>query len=156
MAYSTTPGKHTATLSLRTSNIASNDLNLSVSMNLVNTDGVTNCKYMTGIRTTTNLSGARLLFDTSEYTANSRGYVFVRNPITTTTDTTYIDLRTVNDNIVVARLYEGQFVWVPIEANVTGDLEIISNSDTETFEYCIVFENADNDYIPGAIYGEAT
>ena len=141
---------------MRTSGIASNDLNVNVNMDMVNTDGITNCKYMTGIRTTTNLSSARLLFDSSEYTANSRGYIFVRNPITTTTDTTYIDLRTVNDTIVVARLYEGQFTWVPVEANVTGDLEIISNSDTETFEYCIVFENADNDSVTSAIYGEAT
>ena len=156
MAYSTTPKTHRANLSIKTNGIGSSDININVSMNLLNTDGVTNCKYSTGLRTTTNLGAARTIFDTSEYTANSRGYIFVRNPITSTTDTTYVDVRTVNDTIVVCRLYEGQFAWLPVEADVSGDIEIISNSDTETFEFCVVFENADNDYVPGAVFGEAT
>ena len=40
MAYSTTPGKHKVTLSMQTSGIASNDINISVNMNMVNVDGI--------------------------------------------------------------------------------------------------------------------
>ena len=154
MAYSTSPGKHTVNLSLRTNNIASNDISVNVSMNMVNVDGKTNCKYMTGLRTTTNLSTARLIFDTSSYTADSLGYLFVRNPITTSTATTYVEV--LNGAAIVSRLYEGQFCFLPIQADVTADITLHSNSDTETFEYCLVVEDPSNDHLPSAGFGEDT
>ena len=154
MAYSTTAGKHKVTLSMQTSNIASNDININVSMNMLNVDLVTNCKYMTGLRTTTNLSTARLIFDTSRYAANSLGYLFVRNPITTSTATTYVEV--LEGASIVSRLYEGQFCFLPIQANITGDVTLHSNSDTETFEYCLILEDPDNDYVPSAGFGEDT
>ena len=154
MAYSTTPGKHKVTLSMQTSGIASNDININVNMNMVNVDGITNCKYMTGLRTTTNLSTARLIFDTSNYAANSYGYLFVRNPITTSTATTYVEVLEVAS--IVSRLYEGQFCFIPIQANVTDDITLHSNSDTETFEYCLILEDPSNDHLPAAGFGEDT
>ena len=152
MAYSTSPGKHRVSLSMRTSSIASNDININVNMNMVNADGITNCKYMTGLRTTTNLSTARLIFDTSSYTADSLGYLFVRNPITTSTATTYVEV--LEGASIVSRLYEGQFCFIPIQANVTDDITLHSNSDTETFEYCLVVEDPSNDHLPAAGFGE--
>ena len=154
MAYSTTPGKHKVTLSMQTSGIASNDINISVNMNMVNVDGITNCKYMTGLRTTTNLSTARLIFDTSNYAANSYGYLFFRNPITTSTATTYVEV--LEGASIVSRLYEGQFCFIPIQANVTDDITLHSNSDTETFEYCLILEDPSNDHLPAAGFGEDT
>ena len=154
MAYKTAPGKHAVTLSMRTSNIASNDININVSMNMLNVDLVTNCKYMTGLRTTTNLSTARLIFDTSSYAANSLGYLFVRNPITTSKATTYVEV--LEGASIVSRLYEGQFCFLPIQANVTNDITLHSNSDTETFEYCLVVEDPSNDHLPAAGFGEDT
>jgi hypothetical protein len=152
MAYSTSPGNHRVTLSMRTNSIASNDININVNMNMLNVDGITNCKYMTGLRTTTNLSTARLIFDTSNYAANSLGYLFVRNPITTSTATTYVEV--LEGASIVSRLYEGQFCFIPIQANVTDDITLHSNSDTETFEYCLVVEDPSNDHLPAAGFGE--
>tara|TARA_Y100001963_G_C6679076_1_gene398964 strand:- start:493 stop:963 length:471 start_codon:yes stop_codon:yes gene_type:complete len=154
MAYSTTPGKHTVTLSMKTSGIASNDINISVNMNMTNIDLANNCKYMTGLRTTTNLSTARLIFDTSNYAANTMGYLFVRNPITTTKATTYVEV--LEGASIVSRLYEGQFCFLPVEAGVTDDITLHSNSDTETFEYCLVAEDPSNDHLPAAGFGEDT
>lgn len=154
MAYSTTPGKHRVNLSVKTNGIASNDININVNMNMLNVDGVTNCKYMTGLRTTTNLSTARLIFDTSSYAADSYGYLFVRNPITTSTATTYVEV--LNGAAIVSRLYEGQFCFLPIQANVTADITLHSNSDTETFEYCLIVEDPSNDHLPAAGFGEDT
>ena len=154
MAYSTTPGRHTVNLSMRTSYIASNYININVSMNIVIVDGLTNCKYMTGLRTTTNLSTERLIFDTSSYTASSYGYLFVRNPITTSTATTYVEV--LEGGSIVSRLYEGQFCFLPIQANVTNDITLHSNSDTETFEYCLIVEDPSNDHLPAAGFGEDT
>tara|TARA_R100001015_G_C4623298_1_gene181050 strand:- start:454 stop:879 length:426 start_codon:yes stop_codon:yes gene_type:complete len=139
---------------MRTSNIASNDININVSMNMLNVDGLTNCKYMTGLRTTTNLSTARTIFATASYTASSYGYLFVRNPITTSTATTYVEV--LEGGSIVSRLYEGQFCFLPIQANVTNDITLHSNSDTETFEYCLIVEDPANDHLPAAGFGEDT
>ena len=154
MAYSTTPGKHRVNLSIKTNGIASNDININVNMNMLNVDGITNCKYMTGLRTTTNLSTARLIFDTDQYTADSYCYLFVRNPITTSTATTYVEV--LEGASIVSRLYEGQFCFIPIQANVTDDITLHSNSDTETFEYCLILEDPSNDHLPAAGFCEDT
>ena len=136
MAYSTTPGKHRVNLSVKTNGIASNDININVNMNMLN------------------VSTARLIFDTSSYTADSYGYLFVRNPITTSTATTYVEV--LNGAAIVSRLYEGQFCFLPIQADVTADITLHSNSDTETFEYCLVVEDPSNDHLPSAGFGEDT
>ena len=156
MAYSTSPSG-TVTLSIQTGGISSNDISISPNMKLLNIDINTSCKYTTGLRTTTNLGSDTVIFDSSDFatgagSTNAMAYLFVRNPITATKATTYVDLK--YSSAVISRLYEGQFLWLPLVANTGGDLILNSNSDTEVFEYCIVYEDALNDYVHGSDFGE--
>ena len=158
MAYSTSPSA-TATISISCSGYTSSDVNLHSSMALHDIVHRLGCTKTTGLKRingTANGSDGLLIFDSSSYSAASgattrgRGYLYIKNPNTTTKGTRKFSVYETDDSgALLCELYEGDFIFMPVTLHDGADITVESTDDTWPLEYMIIYEGVDAAYIPG-------
>lgn len=158
MAYSTTP-TGTVSLNINTAGYTSSDVGVSARMSLHDITHGAGCKRSTGLKRVlgTNNSGAGILvFDTSSFSAASaattrgRGYLYIKNPNTTTKGTRKFEVyETDKDQNLLCELFEGDFLFLPVTLHDGCDITVLGTDDTHPLEYMIIYEGADAGYIPG-------
>lgn len=158
MAYSTTPSA-SASLTISQSGYTSSDVSISSSMSLQDITHAAGCKRSTGLKRvvgTANSGAGILVFDTSSFSAASaattrgRGYVYIKNPNTTTKGTRKFEVyETDKDQNLLCELFEGDFMFLPVTLHDGCDITVLSTDDTWPLEYMVIYEGADAGYIPG-------
>jgi hypothetical protein len=158
MAYSTTPTAN-ASISITQSGYTSSDVTISNRMPLNDITHAAGCKRSTGLKRalgTNNSNAGILIFDTSSYSAASaattrgRGYLYISNPNNTTPGTRVFEVYETNaSGSLIAELYEGDFMFLPVTLHDGCDILVKGSDDTHPIEYMIIYEGADAGYIPG-------
>ena len=158
MAYSTTPTA-SASLTISQSGYTSSDVSISSRMSLHDITHGAGCKRSTGLKRATgtdNSNAGILVFDTSSYSAASaattrgRGYLYIKNPNTTTKGTRKFSVYETNvSGALLCELFEGDFIFMPVTLHDGCDITVESTDDTWPLEYMIIYEGADAGYIPG-------
>jgi len=158
MAYSSTPSAG-ATLTISQSGYTSSDVSISSNMSLQDITHAAGCKRSTGLKRvvgTLNGGAGILVFDTSSFSAASaattrgRGYLYVKNPNTTTKGTRKFEIyETDKDQNMICELFEGDFLFLPVTLHDGCDITVLGTDDTHPLEYMIIYEGADAGYIPG-------
>ena len=158
MAYSTTPSA-SASLTISQSGYTSSDVAISSSMSLHDITHAAGCKKSTGLKRvvgTNNSAAGILIFDTSSFSAASaagtrgRGYLYVKNPNTTTKGTRKFTIYETNvSGGLICELFEGDFLFLPVTAHDGCDITVLGTDDSHPLEYMVIYEGADAGYIPG-------
>jgi len=158
MAYSSTPTA-SASLTISQSGYTSSDVSINSSMSLQDITHAAGCKRSTGLKRivgTANGGDGVLIFDTSSYSAASaattrgRGYLYVKNPNTTTKGTRKFSIYETDDSgALICELFEGDFLFLPVTLHDGCDITVESTDDTWPLEYMVIYEGADAGYIPG-------
>ena len=158
MAYSTTPSA-TAVISITQSGYTSSDVSVSSRMRLQDISHAAGCKRSTGLKRVTgtdNSNAGILVFDTSSFSAASaattrgRGYLYIKNPNTTTKGTRKFSVYETNvSGALLCELFEGDFIFMPVTLHDGADITVHSDDDTWPLEYMVMYEGADAGYIPG-------
>ena len=129
----------TATLTLSSSDLSSNSLSISSSSTLYKagtTVGLDQTrherkKYATAV---TN----HQLIHAGEYDDNTNAKVFIKNVGTSTTD--YFTIELGASNIVLGRLYGGEYLFIPYEGE--QDIDITASTTNMELEYVIIYQAA--------------
>tara|TARA_R100000734_G_C3310264_1_gene101037 strand:+ start:665 stop:1066 length:402 start_codon:yes stop_codon:yes gene_type:complete len=129
----------TATLTLSSSDLSSNALSISSSSTLYKagtTVGLDQTRHERK-KFPTAVSNHQLI-NAGEYDDNTNAKVFIKNVGTSTTDFFTIELGA--SNLVIGRLYGGDYLFIPYEGE--QDIDITASTTNMELEYVIIYQAA--------------
>jgi hypothetical protein len=149
MAYSTTP-KTTATITLNSTGLTSDNINISQTFELTAIDNVTGLKNTTGVRRIEAANGGVVIFDADLHgDADAAAWIWIHNPNTTTNGSVYVTITATNASAqaaVVGKLWEGKSCLIPIQGHTAAsDITVTTANAADFVEYCIFAETVDAD-----------
>ena len=149
MAYSTNPIT-TATITINSSGMTSDTINISQSFRLHAIDNTTNLKNSTGVRRIEGLNSGVVIFDADKHgAADAAAWLWVHNPNTTTNGSVYITITATNasaQNCIIGKLWEGKSCLIPIQGHTgASDITLTTANAGDWAEYCIFSETVDAD-----------
>ena len=128
----------TATLTLSSSDLSSNTLSVSststlykagTTLGLDQTTGLVRKKYPTA------QSNAEIIA-ASDYDDNQSARIYIKNPGSSTTD--YFTIQVSAGNLVLGRLYGGDFMFLPYEGE--NGIGISSSNTNMELEYMVIYQ----------------
>ena len=128
-----------ATLTLSSSDLSSNSLSISSSSTLYKagtTVGLDQTRHERK-KFATAVSNHQLI-NAGEYDDNTNAKVFIKNVGTSTTD--YFTIELGASNIVLGRLYGGEYLFIPYEGE--QDIDITSSATEMELEYMVIYQAA--------------
>ena len=78
------------------------------------------------------------LISAASYDDNTANWVYLKNPGSSTED--YFTIELGASNIVIGRLYGGDWMWIPYEGE--QDIDISSSAIKMTLEYMVIYQDA--------------
>ena len=157
MAYSTTPTTN-ATISIKSSGMSSDTMNMSQTFELVALDNITSLKNTTGVRRIEGANSGVTIYDSSAYgDPDHMVWIWIHNPNTTTNGSVYVLIELVNhettpENCTLGKLFEGKSCLIPILGgndgstnNALSDVKVTTATAADWVEYCVFAERMDND-----------
>ena len=129
----------TATLTLSSSDLSSNSLSISSSSTLYKagtTVGLDQTRHERK-KFATAVSNHQLI-NAGEYDDNTNAKVFIKNVGTSTTD--YFTIELGASNIVLGRLYGGEYLFIPYKGE--QDIDITASTTNMELEYVIIYQAA--------------
>ena len=127
----------TATITLSSTDLLSDELALSTTATLTGADNSTGLKGTSGLaRKTTANTTEYTLFAAADYTDDKAHKVYLKN--TSTTATEYFEIQVAGT--VVGRIWAGDWAFIPWSADSTGtncDIEITPQAANMTLEYML-------------------
>jgi len=130
----------TATLTLSSGDLTSDSLSISASTTLYKAGTTTGLDQTTGLTRkvyATAQSNATLI-NAATYDDNTHNRVYIKNVGTSSTDFFTIELGA--SNIVLGRLYGGDWLFIPYEGE--QDIDITSNTTDMELEYMVIYQAA--------------
>jgi len=149
MAYSTNPVTK-ATITLTSTGMTSDSINISQTFTLTAIDNSTNLKNSTGVRRIEGANGGIVIFDADQHgAADATAWLWLHNPNTTTTGTVYVTITATNasaQNCVIGKLWEGQSTLIPLQGHTgASDITVTTPNAADFVEYCVFAETIDAD-----------
>tara|TARA_R100001082_G_C4335316_1_gene147531 strand:+ start:10 stop:414 length:405 start_codon:yes stop_codon:yes gene_type:complete len=130
----------TATLTLSSSDLTSDALSISATSTLYKAGTTTGLDQTTGLTRkvyATAQSNATLI-NAASYDDNTQNRVYIKNVGTSTTD--YFTIELGGSNIVIGRLYGGDWLFIPYEGE--QDIDITSSATEMELEYMVIYQAA--------------
>ena len=130
----------TATLTVSSSDLTSNALSLSVTNTLYKAGTTIGLDQTTGINKKVYAAAQSntKLIDEGAFDDNTHNVVFIKNTGSSTTD--YFTITLGASNIVLGRLYGGDFAFLPYEGE--QDIDISSTGTNMELEYMVIYQAA--------------
>ena len=130
----------TATLTLSSADLSSQPLSITSTMALNKAGTVVGLDQSTGLARkvyATAQSNATLI-SAADYDDNIHAKVYIKNPGASSTD--YFTLTYGASNIVIGRLYGGDFIFLPYEGE--QDIDITSSTTSMELEFLVIYQAA--------------
>ena len=130
----------TATLTLSSSDLTSDALSISATSTLYKAGTTTGLDQTTGLTRkvyATAQSNATLI-NAASYDDNTQNRVYIKNVGTSTTD--YFTIELGGSNIVIGRLYGGDWLFITYEGE--QDIDITSSATEMELEYMVIYQAA--------------
>ena len=130
----------TATLTISSGDLTSDSLSISATSTLYKMGTTTGLDQTTGLTRkvyATAQSNATLIAEGS-YTDNTHNRVYIKNVGTSSTD--YFTIELGASNIVIGRLYGGDWLFIPYEGE--QDIDISSSATSMELEYMVIYQTA--------------
>ena len=130
----------TASLTLSSNDLTSDALSISSTATLYKAGTTTGLDQATGLNRkvyATAQSNATLI-SAASYDDNTHNRVYIKNVGTSTTD--YFTIELGGSNIVLGRLYGGDWLFVPYEGE--QDIDISSTATDMELEYMVIYQTA--------------
>ena len=130
----------TATLTVSSSDLTSNALTLSVTNTLYKAGTTIGLDQTTGINKKVYAAAQtnETLINAASFEDDTHNAVFIKNTGSSTTD--YFTLTLGGSNIVIGRLYGGDFAFLPYEGE--QDIDITSTGTNMELEYMVIYQAA--------------
>ena len=130
----------TATLTLSSGDLTSDALSISASSTLYKMGTTTGLDQTTGLtrKVYATAQTNATLIDASLYDDNTHNRVYIKNVGTSTTD--YFTIKLGGSNIVIGRLYGGDWLFIPYEGE--QDIDISSSATSMELEYMVIYQTA--------------
>lgn len=128
----------TAKLTLTSSDLLSDALNLEVTSTLYKAGASTDIALSTGLaRYSSGSTSYVKLLEADDYTATKADKIYIKNTSTTRTD--YVDIGVGNNGLVtLGRLYGGEWALIPWSSDT--DFGVIQSSTTLVLEWMLFYE----------------
>jgi len=130
----------TASLTLSSGDLTSDALSISATSTLYKAGTTTGLDQVTGLNRkvyATAQSNATLI-SAASYDDNTHNRVYIKNVGTSTTD--YFTIELGGSNIVLGRLYGGDWLFIPYEGE--QDIDISSTATDMELEYMVIYQTA--------------
>ena len=130
----------TATLTLSSADLSSQALSITATQTLYKAGTTTGLDQTTGLNKVIYAAAQSnaTLISAGDYADNTAGKVYIKNVGSSTTD--YFTIELGASNIVVGRLYGGDFMFIPYEGE--QDIDITSTTTSMELEYIVMFQAA--------------
>lgn len=130
----------TATLTVSSSDLTSDALSISATSTLYKAGTTIGLDQTTGLNRKVYASAQSnaTLINASIYDDNTHNRVYIKNVGTSTTDFFTIELG--GSNIVIGRLYGGDWLFIPYEGE--QDIDITSSGTDMELEYMVIYQTA--------------
>jgi hypothetical protein len=128
----------TATLTLTSSDLTGDALSLSTTATLTKAGTATGLEETTGVsrKTFATAQTAYNLITAADYTTPIAAKVYIKNLSTTAAE--YVNVEVGGDNVVVGRLYAGDWALLPWDG--ANDIDIDTSAVNMTVEYMVIYE----------------
>jgi len=128
----------TASLTISSGDISSDAISISVSETFYKAGTTIGLDQTTGMarKTFAAASSNQNIAASGSYTDDKNHKLFVRNPGTSTTD--YVQVVIASGHSVIARLYGGEFLFIPWAGN--EDIDVTTSATNMAVEYMIISE----------------
>lgn len=128
----------TATLTLTSSDLTGDALSLSTTATLTKAGTATGLEETTGVsrKTFASVQTAYNLITASDYTTPIAAKVYIKNLSTTAAE--YVNVEVGSSNVVVGRLYAGDWALLPWDG--ANDIDIDTSAVNMTVEYMVIYE----------------
>lgn len=128
----------TATLTLSSSDLTGDALSLSTTATLTKAGTATGLEETTGVsrKTFATAQTAYNLIAASDYTTPIAAKVYIKNLSTTAAE--YVNLELGSTNVVLGRLYAGDWALIPWDG--ANDIDIDTSAVNMTVEYMVIYE----------------
>ena len=130
----------TATLTLSSADLSSQALSITATQTLYKAGTTTGLDQTTGLNKVIYAAAQSnaTLISAGDYADNTAGKVYIKTVGSSTTD--YFTIELGASNIVVGRLYGGDFMFIPYEGE--QDIDITSTTTSMELEYIVMFQAA--------------
>ena len=130
----------TATLTLSSADLSSQALSITATSTLYKAGTVIGLDQTSGLSKTKYAAAQSnaTLISAGAYEDNTAGKVYIKNTGSSTTD--YFTVELGASNIVIGRLYGGDFMFIPYEGE--QDIDITSTTTSMELEYIVIFQAA--------------
>ena len=130
----------TATLTLSSADLSSQALSITATQTLYKAGTTTGLDQTTGLNKVIYAAAQSnaTLISAGAYEDNTAGKVYIKNTGSSTTD--YFTVELGASNIVIGRLYGGDFMFIPYEGE--QDIDITSTTTSMELEYIVIFQAA--------------
>ena len=128
----------TATLTLSSADLTSDSLSLTATTTLFKAGTTIGLDQTTGLSKKVYAAAQTntILIKEGDYTDNTAGRVYIKNVGSSTTD--YFTVELGDSNIVIGRLYGGDWLFLPYEGE--QDIDISSTGTSMELEYMVIHE----------------
>jgi len=128
----------TATLTLTSSDLTGDALSLSTTATLTKAGTATGLEETTGVsrKTFATAQTAYNLITAADYTTPIAAKVYIKNLSTTAAE--YVNVEVGSSNVVVGRLYAGDWALLPWDG--ANDIDIDTSAVNMTVEYMVIYE----------------
>jgi hypothetical protein len=130
----------TANLTLSSGDLTSDALSISATSTLYKAGTTTGLDQVTGLNRKVYAAAQSnaTLISAGSYDDNTHNRVYIKNVGTSTTD--YFTIELGGSNIVLGRLYGGDWLFVPYEGEI--DIDISSTATDMELEYMVIYQTA--------------
>ena len=130
----------TATLTLSSADLSSQALSITATSTLYKAGTTTGLDQTTGLNKVIYAAAQSnaTLISAGAYEDNTAGKVYIKNTGSSTTD--YFTVELGASNIVIGRLYGGDFMFIPYEGE--QDIDITSTTTSMELEYIVIYQAA--------------
>jgi len=130
----------TASLTLSSGDLTSDALSISATSTLYKAGTTTGLDQVTGLNRKVYAAAQSnaTLISAGSYDDNTHNRVYIKNVGTSTTD--YFTIELGGSNIVLGRLYGGDWLFVPYEGEI--DIDISSTATDMELEYMVIYQTA--------------
>ena len=130
----------TATLTISSGDLTSDSLSISASSTLYKMGTTTGLDQTTGLNRKVYAAAQSnaTLISAASYDDNTTNRVYIKNVGTSTTD--YFTIELGGSNIVIGRLYGGDWLFIPYEGE--QDIDISSSTTDMELEYMVIYQTA--------------
>jgi hypothetical protein len=130
----------TATLTLSSADLSSQALSITATQTLYKAGTTTGLDQTTGLNKVIYAAAQSnaTLISAGDYEDNTAGKVYIKNVGSSSKD--YFTIELGGSNIVIGRLYGGDFMFIPYEGE--QDIDITSTTTSMELEYIVIFQAA--------------